>query len=140
MTFGPDGAYHAEFGDDYYSKKYITEWGAALNFDGHDSGPVREFITENAAYWIREFHFDGLRLDATQSVFDDSPDHILKEVAASARAAAEDRRIFVCAENEPQLPILVRAVEDGGYGLDALWNDDFHHTARVAATATRQCK
>jgi maltooligosyltrehalose trehalohydrolase len=132
--FGPDGAYHSLYSDAYFSSTHITEWGAALNFDGPDSAPVREFVTENAAYWIREYHFDGLRADATQSIFDDSTPHILTDVAAGARAAAGDRRIFIAAENEPQHAQLVRPVEEGGYGLDALWNDDFHHSARVAAT------
>jgi maltooligosyltrehalose trehalohydrolase len=132
--FGPDGAYHSAFADEYFSTRHSTEWGAALNYDGEHSGPVREFVTANAAYWVREYHFDGLRLDATQSVFDDSTPHILAEVAAAARAAAGERRTFIAAENEPQLPILVRPAEEGGYGIDALWNDDFHHTARVAAT------
>ena len=132
--FGPDGCYHAAYADSYFSTKHITEWGAALNFDGPDSGPVREFVIANAAHWIREYHFDGLRIDATQSIFDDSNPHILTEVATAARAAGGDRKLFIAAENEPQLAQLVRTVEEGGYGLDALWNDDFHHSARVAAT------
>ncbi len=132
--FGPDGCWHSLFSDDYFSKKHITDWGIALNFDGANNAPVREFVIENAAYWIREFHFDGLRLDATQSIYDDTTPHILTEVAGAARAAASERTLFISAENEPQLPLLVRPVEQGGYGIDALWNDDFHHSARVAAT------
>ena len=132
--FGPDGCYHAAYADSYFSTKHITEWGAALNFDGPDSGPVREFVIANAACWIREYHFDGLRLDATQSVFDDSNPHILTEAGIAARAAAGERTLFIAAENEPQHAQLVRPIDDGGYGLDALWNDDFHHSARVAAT------
>jgi maltooligosyltrehalose trehalohydrolase len=131
---GPDGNFLREFSPDYFSRRYANEWGEPLNFDGDNSGPVREFFITNARYWIREFHFDGLRLDATQQIFDSSPTHILAEIASAAREEGGDRKVFVVGENESQHPALVRSREAGGCGLDALWNDDFHHSAMVAAT------
>ena len=135
---GPDGCYLSKYSDWYFTDKYDNEWGEALNFDGEHAGPVREFFTENAAYWIDEFHFDGLRLDATQSIFDDSPVHVVQDIASSARAAASGRDILLVAENEPQQARLVRDIADGGFGLDAVWNDDFHHSAVVALTGRRE--
>jgi maltooligosyltrehalose trehalohydrolase len=132
--FGPSGNYLSHFSRDYTSQHHANEWGEAINFDGQDSGPVREFFACNAAYWIAEFHFDGLRLDATQCIFDASPTHIIAEIAQGARAAAGARSIYLAGENEPQHAELARPVEQGGLGLDALWNDDFHHSATVAAT------
>jgi maltooligosyltrehalose trehalohydrolase len=95
---------------------------------------VRSFIVANAAYWIAEFHLDGLRLDATQSMHDGSPEHVLAAITREARRAAGERSIILVAENEPQDTRLVRPVAEGGYGIDALWNDDFHHSAMVALT------
>jgi maltooligosyltrehalose trehalohydrolase len=132
--FGPDGCFLREFSPDYFSKRYTCEWGDPLNFDGENAGPVREFFAANARYWIEEFHFDGLRLDATQQIFDASPRHVIAEVADAARTAAPHRQVFVVGENESQNADLVRPPARGGYGLDALWNDDFHHSALVAAT------
>ena len=131
---GPDGNYLPQFSQDYLSARHVTEWGDAINFDGENSGPVREFYVANAGYWIEEFHLDGLRLDATQSIFDDSPEHILAAVARRVRAAGRGRATLLVAENEPQHVKLVRPPGQGGYGLDALWNDDFHHSAMVAMT------
>jgi maltooligosyltrehalose trehalohydrolase len=134
---GPDGNYLKQFADDYFTPRK-TEWGEALNFDGDNSGPVREFFAANAGYWIDEFHLDGLRLDATQSVFDDSPEHILAVIGRRVRQAARGRATIVVAENEPQQAKLVRPVERGGYGLDALWNDDYHHSANVVLTGKNE--
>lgn len=134
---GPDGNYLRDFSPDYFSAQR-TEWGDALNFDGNNSQPVREFFVSNAAYWIEEYHLDGLRLDATQQIFDRSADHILAEITRAVRRAAGGRSTFVVAENEPQQTRLVRSPQEGGDGLDALWNDDFHHSARVAATGRRE--
>jgi maltooligosyltrehalose trehalohydrolase len=131
---GPDGCYHREFSPDYFTKKYDNEWGDALNFDGPNSGPVREFFAANAAYWIDEYHLDGLRLDATQQIFDDSPEHILAVISRRVREAAGQRQTYIVNENEPQHIRLVEPLEQGGYGMDALWNDDFHHSAHVALT------
>ena len=131
---GPDGNYLAAFASEYFTDRYANEWGEAINFDGPAAAPVREFFTANAAYWIDEFHMDGLRLDATQQMFDASPEHIVAEIARGARAAAPARDVLLVAENEPQEARLVRSPARGGHGLDALWNDDFHHTARVALT------
>jgi len=131
--FGPDGNYLGQFSPHYVTDNE-TEWGRALNFDGEHSAPVREFILTNARYWIDEFHFDGLRLDATQQIFDSSTPHILAEISEAVRSAARGRDTIVVAENEPQRASLVRPLRDHGCGLDALWNDDFHHSARVAAT------
>ena len=134
--FGPDGNYLREFSDHYF--KGQTEWGDALNFDAEQSGPVRELVIGNAAYWIDEFHFDGLRLDATQQIFDESNPHVLAEVADAVRRAAEGRSTIVVAENEPQDSRLLRRENEDGFGLDGLWNDDFHHCAVVATTGRNE--
>lgn len=131
---GPDGSYLHKFSGDYFTNRYKTEWGSAFNFDGDNSGPVREFILANARCWVDEFHMDGLRIDATQSMFDRSREHILTAVTREVRDAARNRATIVVAESEPQYATLALAVEKGGSGMDGLWNDDFHHTARVAAT------
>jgi maltooligosyltrehalose trehalohydrolase len=131
---GPSGNYLAHFSPHWFSDRYEGEWGDPINFDGPHSAPVREFFVGNAAYWIAEFHFDGLRLDATQSIFDASETHVLVEIARAARAAAGDRGIYLAGENEPQHAELARSPARGGHGLDALWNDDYHHSATVAAT------
>jgi len=132
--FGADGNYTGQYSRDYVSTKHKTDWGEAINFDGPNSGPVREFFTINAGYWISEFHMDGLRIDATQNIYDDSPDHILAAITREVRRAAGKRHTIVIGENEPQQVKLIRPAEQGGYGLDALWNDDLHHSAIVALT------
>jgi maltooligosyltrehalose trehalohydrolase len=131
---GPDGNYLGEFSPFYFSDRYKTDWGAALNFDGRNNQPVREFFLQNAIYWIREFHIDGLRLDATQDIHDSSEPHILTELSCVTREAAAPRSIILIGENEPQHTQLLRSLDEGGCGLDALWNDDYHHTAMVALT------
>ena len=135
---GPDGNYLSCFGGDYFTNRYKTDWGAALNFDGPNAIGMRDLVTANAAYWIDEYHFDGLRLDATQSIFDASDDHVIAALARAARAAAGARDIIIVAENEPQNTDLVRSARDGGYGLDAVWNDDLHHSAMVAVTGRNE--
>ena len=136
---GPDGNYLTKFSHDYFSRK-DTEWGDAINFDGPNSLPVREYFRNNAAYWIDEFHFDGLRLDATQSIHDNGSHgrHIVAEIGLAARQAAGDRKIIIVAENEPQDSCLVCPLEQNGFGLDGVWNDDFHHSAVVALTGRRE--
>jgi maltooligosyltrehalose trehalohydrolase len=130
---GPDGNYLVKFAPQYFCEK-TTDWGPAINFDGDDCGPVREFCIANACYWIEEFHLDGLRLDATQDIHDSSKDHILRAMAREARKRAAPRDLIFVAENEPQQVKLVKATDQGGYGLDGLWNDDFHHSVMVALT------
>jgi maltooligosyltrehalose trehalohydrolase len=134
---GPSGNYLPCFSPHYFGKR-STEWGDAPNFDRDQARPVRDFIADNAAYWIAEFHLDGFRLDATQSLFDTSEEHIIAELTRRARAAAVGRKIVVVAENEPQAARLARPAADGGYGLDGLWNDDFHHSGVVALTGRRE--
>lgn len=135
---GPDGNFLKAFSPWYFSSKHKTDWGEAINFDGEHAAPVRAFYVANARYWIDEFHLDGLRLDATQDIFDESPTHILREIGRAARRAAGSRGIVLIAENEPQRTELARSEEAGGYGLDALWNDDFHHSALVALTGRNE--
>jgi maltooligosyltrehalose trehalohydrolase len=136
--FGPDGNYLGQFSPAYVTARYTNEWGAAVNFDDEGSAHVREFVAANAAYWIDEFHMDGLRVDATQQMFDSSPVHVLADIVQRARGAAADRAILLIAENEPQDARLIRPAEQRGFGLDAMWNDDFHHEAVVALTGRRE--
>jgi maltooligosyltrehalose trehalohydrolase len=133
---GPDGNYLEEFSTDYFTDRYKNDWGRAINFE--DTEPARAYFVENAGYWIDEFHFDGLRFDATQDVKDGSREHVIASMARRAREAAGDKCVYLIAENEPQETNLVRRPADGGYGLDALWNDDYHHTAVVALTGRRE--
>ncbi len=133
---GPSGNYLRVFDAGYFTAKYENEWGDALNFEG--ARAIRDFFVENAGYWIDEFHFDGLRLDATQSVHDASELHVLAEIGERARAAGKGKAILLVAENEPQDARLIAGAKEGGYGLTALWNDDFHHAARVALTGRRE--
>ncbi len=136
--FGPDGNYLGQFADAWFTDRHKNDWGEAINFDGEDAGPVRDFFVANAGYWIDEYHFDGLRLDATQDVHDESDSHILAEVGRRVRESSRGRSTLIVAENEPQETRLVRPAERGGYGLDALWNDDFHHSAHVALTGRKE--
>ncbi len=131
---GPDGNFTKEFAPHYFSERYKNEWGDALNFDDEFSAPVRELFIANSGYWIEEYHLDGLRLDATQQIFDASKVHVLAAISARAREAARWRDIFLVAENETQDVRIMCPVERGGHGIDALWNDDFHHAAVVAMT------
>jgi maltooligosyltrehalose trehalohydrolase len=136
--FGPDGNYLGVFSDDYIHRERANEWGDCINFDGRNSDPVREFFITNGAYWIDEFHFDGFRFDATQSIHDESEEYIVGAVGRAARKAAGKRTILLVAENEPQETKLIRPRNEGGDDLDALWNDDWHHTAIVAVTGNRE--
>lgn len=131
---GPDGNYLKQFSPYYFSSRHSSEWGEAFNFDDEHAAEVREFILSNAVYWIKEFHLDGLRLDATQQIYDDSEDYIVAALVRKVREAAHPRKVYITGENEPQDVKLLKPPEQGGYGLDALWNDDFHHSAMVALT------
>ena len=135
---GPKGNYLPMFSADYFTDQYKTDWGAAINFHGKNCQPVRQFFASNAAYWIKEYHLDGLRLDATQNIYDLPDNHILAEIVRRSRKAGESRSVLIVAENEPQETKLIRPEEEGGYGLDGMWNDDFHHSAIVASTGNRE--
>jgi maltooligosyltrehalose trehalohydrolase len=133
---GPSGNTFLEFSPGYKSAIHPNEWGAPLDFDGPDSAAVRELFVANAGYWIDEFHLDGLRLDATQAIIDHSESHVGAAITQRARDAGAGRTIFMVGENEPQNSRWLDPIDAGGCGLDALWNDDFHHAARIAATGT----
>ncbi|MEN6449750.1 MAG: malto-oligosyltrehalose trehalohydrolase [Thermoguttaceae bacterium] len=136
--FGPEGSYVAKFGP-YFTDRHRTPWGHAINYDGPDSDPVRQFVIDNACYWVRDFHVDGLRLDAVQTIFDLRPRHIVAEIqAAVQRVAAEQQRtVLVIAETDQNDVRLVRPASRGGYGLDGIWADDFHHAIHAFLTGDR---
>ena len=136
--FGPDGNYIRVFSEDYFTAKHENDWGESINFDGPNSGPVREFFITNGRYWTEEFHFDGFRFDATQDVHDESGEYIIGAIGRAARLAAGKRSLILVAENEPQETKLVRPRREGGDDLDGLWNDDLHHTAIVALTGRNE--
>jgi len=135
---GPDGNYLREYSEQYFTKKHRNDWGESLNFDDGGSAGVREFYESNARYWIEEFHLDGFRFDATHAILDESNEHILAQICRAAREAAGKRGIYLINENEQQETRLVRTREQDGYGMDALWNDDFHHSAIVALTGRNE--
>lgn len=135
---GPSGAYFSVFSDHYYSERYSSDWGAAINFDGPESAAVREYFIANVCYWVQEFHLDGLRFDATHFIYDASPDHIIAEMVRHARQAAAHKILYFIGENESQQASATAPVDQGGFGLDAVWNDDFHHAANVAARGKRE--
>jgi len=132
--FGPEGNYIQNFSDDYLTKRHENEWGDSINFDGPNSGAVREFYITNGRYWIEEFHLDGFRFDATQNVIDESEEYIIGALGRAARKAAGNRSILLVAENEAQEAKLLRPRKERGDDLDAVWNDDWHHTALVVLT------
>jgi maltooligosyltrehalose trehalohydrolase len=133
---GPVGNFLTEFSPTFFGP--AGEWGDLLNFDGPGSAEVRRFVVENARYWIESFHFDGLRLDATQTLLDTSPSHIVADICKAARSAARNRSVFLVGESEPQDTTLLRASGAFDDGLDAIWNEDWHHAAAVCATGRRQ--
>ncbi|MGE5525659.1 MAG: malto-oligosyltrehalose trehalohydrolase [Rhodospirillaceae bacterium] len=134
----PIGCFLHKYAGEYFTTRYKNEWGNAMNYDGRGSSGVREYVLSNVEYWIEEFHVDGFRLDATQTLYDSSTRHIVADISDRARAAAAPRDIVLIGENEPQDIALTRPTSEGGGGLDALWNDDFHHSARVALTGKRE--
>ena len=136
--FGPDGNYLAVYSSDYLTRENENDWGDSVNFDGPNSEPVREFFITNGRYWIEEYHFDGFRFDATQSIFDKSDEYIIGAIGRAARLAAGRRSLILIAENEAQETKLVRARSEGGDDLDGLLNDDLHHTAVVALTGRNE--
>jgi maltooligosyltrehalose trehalohydrolase len=136
--FGPDGNYLAIFSDDYLVREREHEWGDTINFDGPNSGPVREFFITNGRYWIDEFHFDGFRFDALHAICDQTDEYIIGAVGRAARQAAGSRSIILIVENDLQESKMVRPPTQGGDDLDGMWNDDFHHSAVVALTGRKE--
>jgi maltooligosyltrehalose trehalohydrolase len=134
---GPDGAYGTVFSPFYRSSRHQSPWGFAINLDGEHSGPVRAFFIENALHWLHEYHFDGLRLDATHWLVDDSTPHFAAELAARVRAAVPGRSVLLVAEDERNLAAIVRRKGKGDWGLDAVWADDFHHHVRRGSAGDR---
>ncbi len=135
---GPEGNYLAKFGP-YFSDGYHTPWGGSINFDGPDSDAVRQFIIDNACAWVRDFHLDGLRLDAVQTIYDRSPRHILADIQAAVEqeAAAAGRTVHVIAESNQNNVRLVQPAGLGGHGLSGVWSDDFHHSLHALLTGQR---
>ncbi len=132
---GPEGNYWGDFGP-FFTDHYRTPWGSAINYDGPHSDAVRDFIISNAVYWTRDFHIDALRLDAVHGIYDASASHILKDLTDTVHAAAkqEDRSVWVIAESDWNDRKLIEPSSKGGFGLDAQWNDDFHHALHAAMT------
>jgi maltooligosyltrehalose trehalohydrolase len=135
--FGPDGAYCTVFSPYYRSARHQSPWGPALNLDGEQSTPVRQFFIENALHWLHEYHLDGLRLDATHWLVDDSRPHFIAELVARVRESVTDRTVLLVAGDERNLATIVRPPSQSGWGLDAVWADDFHHHVRRRAAGDR---
>ena len=135
---GPEGNYLGDFGP-YFTDRYRTPWGDAMNYDGPDSDAVRHFVISNALYWVTEYHIDALRLDAIHGIYDFSATHILQELseAVHGQAARLGRQVFVFAESALNDVRVVTPLAQGGYGLDGQWNDDFHHALRTTLTEER---
>jgi maltooligosyltrehalose trehalohydrolase len=133
--FGPEGNYLGRYAPRFFTTGHETPWGAAINFDGPESAAVREFFIDNALYWIEDFHFDGLRLDAVHAMIDDSPRHVLDELAERVRARVESRPVHLILENEAnEARRLVRDPAGRPVHFTAQWNDDLHHVLHTAAT------
>ncbi|MDG6904575.1 MAG: malto-oligosyltrehalose trehalohydrolase [Nitrososphaerota archaeon] len=136
---GPEGNYLGEYGP-YFSAQYHTPWGEAMNFDDSSCDEVRHFVTQNALYWISEFHIDGLRLDAIHGIFDFSPRHILLELSELTHLLAESlgRQFHLIAESDLNDPRIIKSKESGGYDCDSQWSDDFHHSVHTYLTGEHQ--
>ncbi|HEX5415236.1 MAG TPA: malto-oligosyltrehalose trehalohydrolase [Chloroflexota bacterium] len=136
--FGPDGNYLRAFSDDYFTDRYGTPWGEAINYDGENRERVRELVVQNACYWLVEYHLDGLRLDATHAIYDASPVHLLAELNDTARAAVgAGRRPIIIAEDGRNEVKIIRPRPDG-FGLDGIWADDFHHLVHTMLTGEHE--
>jgi len=135
---GPEGNYLADYGP-YFTDRYKTPWGSAINFDGPNTDEVRRFFIENALFWVTDFHIDTLRLDAVHAIFDCSAHPFLQELAEAVHQRADllNRQIHVIAESNLNDTHLIRSTDLGGFGLDAQWNDDFHHSLRTLLTDDR---
>jgi maltooligosyltrehalose trehalohydrolase len=136
--FGPDGNYLGKYSDAYLNREGENEWGDAINFDGPNCEQVREFFITNGRYWIDEFHFDGFRFDATQSIHDSSEEYIIGAIGRAARKTAGKRSLVLIAENESQETKMLRPRREGGDDLDGVFNDDWHHSAIVALTGRNE--
>jgi len=135
--FGPEGNYLHAYAPDFFSKTKDSPWGKAINFDGPGSGTVREFFIHNALYWLQEFRFDGLRLDAVHAISDDSPRHVLQDLSERVRTATAGRHVHLVLENEDNGHQFLAPTPTPGF-YDAQWNDDFHHVVHVALTGETQ--
>ena len=135
---GPEGNYLSEFGP-YFTDRYHTPWGQALNFDGDDSAEVRRYFIDNALYWVTEYHIDGLRLDAIHGIYDASPKHVLQELAEAVHAEAQalGRTVHVISESDLNDNRVITTRDNGGWGHDAQWSDDFHHALHALLTKER---
>ncbi|MFN2608079.1 MAG: malto-oligosyltrehalose trehalohydrolase [Acidimicrobiales bacterium] len=131
---GPDGNYLRELGP-YFTDRYGTPWGEAVNYDGPDSDEVRAFVVGNACQWVRDYHVDGLRLDAVHAIFDASATPIVEEVAAAVHSLAPGA--WVIAESDLNDPKVVRGADAGGWACDAQWSDDLHHALHAVLTGER---
>ncbi|MCE3223706.1 MAG: treZ [Nitrospira sp.] len=136
---GPEGNYLHDYGP-YFTDRYRTPWGQAINYDGRDSDPIRRYFISNALYWINEYHVDALRLDAIHGIFDFSAKHVLQELceAVHGEAARLRRPLHVIAESDLNDTRVIKPATFGGHGCDAQWNDDFHHALRVVLTRENQ--
>lgn len=133
--FGPSGNHLARYAGDFFTHRHITPWGDAINFDGKNSRPVRDFFVHNALYWLEEFHADGLRLDAVHAIKDESATHVLAEIATSARQRFRDRETHLVLENDGnEARWLVRDARGRPRFYTAQWNDDFHHVWHALLT------
>ncbi|MEQ8819251.1 MAG: malto-oligosyltrehalose trehalohydrolase [Sumerlaeia bacterium] len=137
--FGPEGNYTGLFAP-YSAEKYKTPWGAAMNFDGEDSDPVRTFFIENALMWLRDYHVDGLRLDATHAIYDTSARPFLRQLAEAVRelSQATGWTRHLIAESDANDPKLCSPAKAGGYGLSGQWVDDFHHVVHTVLTSENE--
>jgi maltooligosyltrehalose trehalohydrolase len=135
---GPEGNYLNDFGP-YFTDLYKTPWGAALNFDGQDSDHVRRYFIENALYWLVDCHVDALRLDAVHAILDHSAFPFIEELGVAVREASTEaaRPLHLIAESADNDARLTSPREKGGYGMDAQWNDDFHHALHTMLTGEK---
>jgi maltooligosyltrehalose trehalohydrolase len=129
---GPEGNYLDAFSPHYSSTHADNPWGRGFNFDGPSSSMVRAFFVENALHWVHEYHVDGLRLDATHAIQDDSPRHFVAQLTARVHESVHDRQVHIIAEDHRNLAYMVKPEGEGGWGLDGVWADDFHHKVRVS--------